>query len=106
MLPWEEEIPPRIRKLIHLGLDLEWMNHTSLVSRFQRPSAQPFFAHWDYVPLTGRWKFIGARAINPVAPGGLISMGARDIEYILQDPELQFVLSATQEENRIKKEKR
>lgn len=99
MLPWEEECPPRILKLIRLGLEEGWNNHTSLVARFQKPQAQPFFGKWDLIPETGRWKFIEARSISPVG-AGLVAMGARDIEFVLQDPELVYVLDRTQAEAR------
>lgn len=81
-LPWEEEIPPRILKLINLGLELEWMNCTTLVSRFQKPQAQPFFAGWKLTD--GKWKFDQARVLTKFA--GLAPLGARDIAIYLEDP--------------------
>lgn len=88
-MPWDQEIPPRILKLIDLGIAEGWMNHVSLAARFQPPSdwplAKPFFARWDYVPETARWKFWGARVLNPVGTG-LVTIGARDIEIYLKDP--------------------
>lgn len=83
-LPWEEEVPPRILKLIKLGLDSGWHNYTSLVARFQKPRAQPFYAGWTLTP-EGKWKFLNARAINPKGVG-LVPLGARDIAIYLEDP--------------------
>lgn len=88
-LPWESEVPPRILKLIHLALDLEWSQRTTLVARFQKPQAQPFFAGWEYSPKTNRWAFDIARVMAP-GKTGLIPLSARDIAVYLEDPSVIY----------------
>lgn len=86
LLPWEEDIPPRILKLIRLGLEEGWHNYTSLVARFQRPPDPPFFASWRLTP-ENKWAFDMARARKTVSPYlSLAPLSARDIAVYLQDP--------------------
>lgn len=85
-LPWEQEIPPRILKLIRLGLAEGWHNYTSLVARFQKPQAKPFYAEWT-ITSDGKWRFVKAKVARPItAVQGFAPLGARDIPIYLQDP--------------------
>ncbi len=83
LLPWEQEVPPRILKLIHFGLETGWHDTTSLVARFKHPTEQPFFAKWMLSP-DGKYRFDQARVLRKA--GGLAPLNFRDIPIYMQDP--------------------
>jgi hypothetical protein len=85
-----DDIPPRILKLIELGLESGWHDLTTLVARFQKPSEPPFFASWRMTD--GKWMFDAARILAPPdhPAVGLIKLGWPDIKHYFKNTSIIY----------------